>query len=93
MLDLMTDASQDMAGTFLSSHHFPTTFLSLFVYYIVFPLSPVGAFLDTAAEVHRVNLWVDSLLRLAKDNNIDFWADKARCRRIVKFQDRATQTR
>jgi uncharacterized membrane protein len=62
MLDLTTDASQDMAGTFLSSHHFPITFLSLFVYYIGFLLSPAGAFLDTAAEEQRVNLCVDSLL-------------------------------
>ncbi|KAM0887183.1 hypothetical protein ACQ4PT_029227 [Festuca glaucescens] len=65
MLDLMTDASQDMAGDFL----------------------------DTAAEERRVNLRVDSLLHLARDNNIAFLADEARCRRIVEFQDCAAQTR
>ncbi|KAM0893482.1 hypothetical protein ACQ4PT_025098 [Festuca glaucescens] len=65
MLDLMTDASQDMAG----------------------------AFLDTSAEEQRVNSRVETLLRLAKANDIDFWADESRCRRIVQFQDRAAQTR
>ena len=63
------------------------------MYYIAFSFSPVGAFLDTAAEEQRVNLRVDSLRRLARDNNIDFWANEARCRRIVQFQDRAAQTR
>ena len=63
------------------------------MYYIAFSFSPIGAFLDTAAEEQRVNLRVDNLLRLARDNNIDFWADEARCRRIVQFQDRAAQTR
>jgi hypothetical protein len=38
-------------------------------------------------------LRVDSLLRLAKANDIDFWTDETRCRRIVQFQDHATQTR
>jgi hypothetical protein len=55
-------------------------------------LSLVGAFLDTAEE-HRVNLRVESLLHLARANDIDFWADETRCCRIVQFQDRATQTR
>lgn len=32
-------------------------------------------------------------MRLAKEANVDFWADETRCRRIVQFQDRATQTR
>jgi hypothetical protein len=62
-------------------------------YIAFFPLSLVGAFLDTAAEEQRVNLWVETLLRLARDNDIDFWADKNRCCCIVQFQDRATQTR
>jgi hypothetical protein len=57
---------------------------------LLFPLSLIGAFLDTAAEEQRVNLRVDSLLRLARANDIDFWADETRCRRIVQFQDRAT---
>jgi hypothetical protein len=63
------------------------------VYYIFFPLSLVGVFLDTAAEELRLNLRVDSLLRIARATNIDFWEDEAQCRRIVQFQDRATQTR
>ena len=32
-------------------------------------------------------------MRLAAEANIDFWADEARCRAIVQFQDRATQAR
>jgi hypothetical protein len=89
----MTDASQDMAGTPFLSQHLHVTLMYLSVYYIAFALSLVGVFLDTAAEEQRVNLRVDSLLPLARDNNIDFWADEARYRRIVQFQDRATQTR
>ncbi|KAK1610090.1 hypothetical protein QYE76_033763 [Lolium multiflorum] len=65
MIDLMTDASQDMAGSFL----------------------------DTATEEQRVNSRVEALLRLAKANDIDFWAHEDRTRRIVQFQDRAAQVR
>jgi pyruvate formate-lyase activating enzyme-like uncharacterized protein len=61
MLDLMTDASEDMAVTFFIVSSLPH-FLSLVVYYIAFSLSPVCAFLNTAAEEQRVNLCVDSLL-------------------------------
>jgi hypothetical protein len=32
-----------------------------------------------------VNSRVEALLRLAKANDIDFWADESRCRRIVQF--------
>ena len=67
--------------------------MSVTVLYYFFPLSLIGAFLDTAVEEQRVNLRVDSLLRLARANDIDFWADETRCRRIVQFRDRATQTR
>jgi hypothetical protein len=91
MLDLLIDASQDMAGTLSLLFHI--AFLCLSVCYIAFSLSPLGAFLDTAAEEQRVNLRGDSLLRLARDNNIYFWADEACCRCIVQFQDRANQTR
>ena len=92
MLDLMTDASQDMAGMLtLSSSFFYCCFSIL--YYIAFPWYLIGAFLDTAAEEQRVNLRIETLLRLARANDIDFWADESRCRRIVQFQDRATQTR
>jgi hypothetical protein len=48
-------------------------------------LSLTCAFVDTAAEKQRVNLRVDNLIRLAKANDIDFWADEMRCRRIVQF--------
>jgi hypothetical protein len=82
MLDLMTDVSQDMAGTLSMLCYFYIAFLCLSVCYIAFSFSSVGAFLGTAAEEQRVNLLVDSLLRLARDNKIDFWADEAR-RRIV----------
>jgi hypothetical protein len=49
--------------------------------------------LDPAAEDQRVNLRVETLSRLAKNHDVDFWADEVRCRRIVQFQDRAAQTR
>ena len=49
--------------------------------------------MDPAAEDQRVNSWVETLTRLAKENDVDFWADEERCRRIVQFQDRAAQTR
>jgi hypothetical protein len=49
--------------------------------------------LDPAAEDQRVNLQVETLSRLAKDHDVDFWADEMRCHRIVQFQDRAAQTR
>jgi hypothetical protein len=32
-------------------------------------------------------------MRLATEANVDFWANEARCRYIVQFQDRAAQTR
>jgi hypothetical protein len=44
-----------------------------------------GSFLDAAAEEQRVNLRVEVLLRLARANDIDFWADEDRTRRIVQF--------
>ena len=91
MLDLMTDASQDMAGALPFSLQTKLSFLiqplTMFFFFVI------GSFLDTAAEEQRVNLRVGSLTRLAKEANVDFWADETRCRRIVQFQDRATQTR
>jgi hypothetical protein len=51
----------------------------------------IGSFLDAAAEEQRVNSPVKALLRLAKANDVDFWADRDRTRRIVQFQDRAAQ--
>jgi hypothetical protein len=49
--------------------------------------------LDTAAEEQRVNHQVEILTRLAADTNVNFWADEARYRAIVQFQDRAVQDR
>jgi hypothetical protein len=94
MLDLMTDASQDMAGTLFLSQLFRIVLLCLSLCYIAFfSLSLIGVFLDTATEEQRVNLQVASPLLLARANDIDFWADETRCRRIVHFQDCANQTR
>jgi hypothetical protein len=53
----------------------------------------VDSFLDDGAEEQRINSRVANLTRLAKENDVDFWENKTRCRRIVQFQDRATQTR
>ena len=49
--------------------------------------------MDTAAEDQRVNARSKVLLRLAKQNDSDFWANEDRTRRIVRFQDRAAQVR
>jgi hypothetical protein len=59
----------------------------------LFPLLHIGSFLDTITEEQRVNARVETLLRLAKQNGIDFWADEDCTRRIVRFQDRAAQVR
>jgi hypothetical protein len=89
MLELMTDASEDMAG--MSSYHIPLfSFYSTFEAYDMSALL-VGSFLDTAAEEQRVNSRVNVLLGLSKKNNIDFWAGEDRARQIVRFQDRAAQ--
>jgi hypothetical protein len=53
----------------------------------------VGSFLDASTKEQRVNSRVEALLRLAKMNDINFWADEDRTRRIVRFQDRASQVR
>jgi hypothetical protein len=72
-------------------------FLAIFfVPFLVLPFSFLiltGAFVDAAAEEHRVNARVETLLRLATSHVVNFWVDEGRTRRIVKFQDRATQTR
>ncbi|KAK1648708.1 hypothetical protein QYE76_066513 [Lolium multiflorum] len=52
-----------------------------------------GSFVDIAAEDQRVNARVEILLQLAQQSGSDFWADVARTRRIVQFQDRASQVR
>jgi hypothetical protein len=53
----------------------------------------VGSFLDAATEEQRVNSRVEVLLQLARKNDIDLWVDENRTRRIVQFQDRASQVR
>ena len=40
-----------------------------------------------------MNSRVEVLLRLARANDSDFWADEDRTRRIVQFQDRVAQVR
>ena len=52
-----------------------------------------GCQLDAKAEETRVNTRVETLVRISKEAGSDFWADEARCRTIVQFQDRATQAR
>jgi CII-binding regulator of phage lambda lysogenization HflD len=59
----------------------------------LFSLLCIGSFLDTIAEEQRVDARVEILLRLAQQNDIDFWADADRTRRIVRFQDRVAQVR
>jgi hypothetical protein len=93
MLDLMTDASQDMAGPLLLSYCFLSVFSMPLLILYYFSLHFTGAFVDAAAEEQRVNTRVATLLRLAEAHDVNFWADENRTRRIVQFQDRATQTR
>ena len=57
------------------------------------PLPYIGSFVDAVAENQRVDVRAEILLRLAQQNNIDFWADADRTRRIVRFQDHAAQVR
>ena len=89
----MTDASQDMAGTILFSSLYLNIMplLHFFLSWILFLI--LGSFLDPAAEDQRVNSRVETLTWLAKENDVDFWADEERCRQIVQFHDRAAQTR
>jgi hypothetical protein len=79
MLDLVTDASQDMAGNpsffLLIRLYFSYSFLC-YIYFFVMLLT--GSFLDSAAEEQRVNSRVEALCRLARSNDVDFWADKDR---------------
>jgi hypothetical protein len=94
MLELMTDASGDMAGTLhlfyffldmtcISCHMLPLYFLFL------------GSFVDASAEDQRVNSRVEILFQLARENlnGVNFWASEDRSRQIVRFQDRAAQVR
>jgi hypothetical protein len=65
--------------------------LRFFLSWILFLI--LGSFLDPATEDQRVNFRVETLTQLAKENDVDFWADEVRCRQIVQFQDLAAQTR
>jgi hypothetical protein len=63
MLDLMTDASQDMAGMLFLSFCFLDVFLYHSLCHIAFFLMLlIGSFLDAAAKEQRVNLRVEALL-------------------------------
>jgi hypothetical protein len=69
MLDLMTDASQHMAGMrILSCCSF---YVLRVLCHVVLLVLLVGSFLDAAAEEQRVNSRVE-VLQLARKNNIDF---------------------
>jgi hypothetical protein len=82
-----------MAGMLLLFYCFLAIFSVPFFVLQFFILLYIGAFVDAAAEEQRVNARVETLLRLAKTHDVNFWANEGRTRRIVQFQDRATQTR
>lgn len=91
MLDLLTDASLDMAG----KSHLMRSF-TYFAYEFFGPhifLIRLGSFLDAAAEDQRVDARTEILVRLAQQNNSSFWSAPDRTRQIVRFQDRASQVR
>jgi hypothetical protein len=92
MIELMTTASQEVAGTHLFPNYLTMKILSggYLLYCIPFR---IGSSLDAAAEEERVNHRVGFLMRLAAEANVDFWAEETRCRAIVQFQDRAAQAR
>jgi hypothetical protein len=93
MLELMTDAGEDMEGMFYYGFPIPSIFSCLLPGCVLSSVMYVGLFLDAVTEEQRVNSRVEVLLDLAKKNNIDFWADENRARQIVQFQDRAAQVR
>jgi multidrug efflux pump subunit AcrA (membrane-fusion protein) len=71
MFDLMTDASQDMAGALPFSFKLDKCFLST-TYYILLFFFGIGSFLDIAIKEQRVNLRVGGIMRLATEANVDF---------------------
>ena len=84
MLELLTDASPDMAGEFrplCSPFIYPCVILQFSLYFLIW----LGSFLDATAEDQRVDARSEVLLRLAKQNDSDFWANEDRTRRIVRF--------
>ncbi|KAK1646206.1 hypothetical protein QYE76_064011 [Lolium multiflorum] len=94
MLQLLIDASLDMAGKFhclrLASS-FPLLLASLLPSDLFY--ETIGAFLDTATENERVEARSNVLLRLAREHGSTFWGTPERTRHIVRFQDRALQVR
>jgi hypothetical protein len=88
MLDLMTDASQDMAGMLRKLYILP---LYLLAFVLLLYLYYVGSFVDAAAEDQRIDTRSNSLVKLALDHGCDFWATPDRTRRIVRFQDHTGQ--
>jgi hypothetical protein len=90
MLDLMNDASLDMAGML----RFITPLLSVCAFVTsLFPLSWLGSFLDATAVNQRVDATSEVLTQLAMQNNANFWSNLDRTRQIVRFQDCAAQVR
>ncbi|KAK1631906.1 hypothetical protein QYE76_006221 [Lolium multiflorum] len=52
-----------------------------------------GSFTDAVAEEKRLNTRANLLVNLSLDHGSLFWATPERTRQIVRFQDRASQTR
>jgi hypothetical protein len=90
MIELMTTASQEIAGTLLLPNYLTRTVLFDNYLLYCFPFG-TGSPLDAATEEERVNQRVGFLMRLAAEVNVDSWADETRCHAIVQFQDRAAQ--
>jgi hypothetical protein len=91
MLELMNEASADMSGMLVSSSDiFHLHAMSLKGFYFVVL---IGSFIDAAAEEERVNTRTNLLVNLSLDHGSLFWATPERTRQIVRFQDRASQTR
>jgi hypothetical protein len=75
MLDLMTEASQDMAGALRCIFLFPRH--SSYVFVIsYFSWLTLGSFLDAVTQDQRVDARVEVLLRLARQSGSDFWASE-----------------
>jgi hypothetical protein len=88
MLDLMTDASQDMAGMLrFTLSPFFLEILCILSHTMLLLLFHIGSYLDAVTEEQHVNSRVEVLLQLAKQNDIDFWEDEDSTRRIIRFRD------
>ena len=84
----MTTASQDVAGKFLAGAP-ESKFVLFFADDNSFWFFSAGSQVDAKAEYRSVNAQVESLVQLAAEANVDFWADGRHCRVIVLLQDRA----